>query len=227
MTNKLQFDPSVVPDERPGPSGGRRARNRAARTAALCAAARDLFLEEGIDNARIDGIASRAGMSKAAFYRYFEHKSAIVEALFDALGSAVLHALDQAHEALRNAQDAEGVRAAYTALAMSLLEVFTAEPGLVRLFLQERHGAATEERQPVLRLDQAVTERAMNLTRAAQEAGWVKPYRPEVSTVAVMGAAYELLWRRLGRGGAVADDLDAVEQLVDLVLHGVRLNGDG
>jgi len=223
VTNKLQFDPSVVPDERPGPSGGRRALNRAARTAALCEAARDRFLADGIDNARIDGIASEAGMSKAAFYRYFEHKAAIVEALFDALGQAILSAFDQAHEALTAADSPEAVQAAYTALAMSMLEVFTEQPGLVRLFLQERRGAPTDERRPVLQLDQAVTERAMRLTAVAQEAGWVKPFRPEISTVAVMGAAYELLWRRLDGAGPVADDLDAVDQLVDLVLHGVRL----
>lgn len=222
MTNKLQFDPSVVPDERPGPSGGRRAKNRAERTAALCRSARDLFLQEGIDNARIDGIASQAGMSKAAFYRYFEHKAAIVDALFDALGKAVLTALDRAYDALRAAKDPAGVEAAYASLGMSMLEIFTAEPGLVKLFLQERQGAPTDERRPVLALDAAVTERAMQLTRAAQAGGWVKAFRPEVSTVAVLGAAYELLWRRLNRQGAVVDDLEAVDQLVDLVLHGVR-----
>ncbi len=223
MTNRLTFDPSVVPDERPGPSGGRRARNRAERTRALCDAARDCFLDEGIDAARIDAIARAAGMSKAAFYRYFEHKNAVVHALFDALTERVMGHLDDAQHALAAAGSPEAVRDAYTGLALSLVDLFATEPRLVRLFLQERHGARTEAREPILSLDKQIVDAARRLTRTAQHAGWVRPFDPEVSGIAVLGAIYELLWRRLGDDGPRLEDLDAANQLVDLVLHGVRV----
>lgn len=224
MSNRLTFDPSIVPDARPGPDGGLRARNRAARTADLCRAALARCLADGLDTARIDAIAADAGLSKAAFYRYFKHKAAIVEALFAPLGDTALAALDRAVTAVDAAADAPAVRQAYLDLALSLLDLFAAEPGLVRLFLQERHGAPTDARRPVLDLDRRVVERAKDLTRVAQARGWVRAFDPDVSAVAVIGAVFELIWRRLPSAGRDTPDVDiaTIEQLVDLVLYGVR-----
>lgn len=226
LANRLRFDPSVTPEERPGPTGGRRAKNRVERTQALCEAALQQFTDTGIDGTRIDGISQAAGISKSAFYRYFEHKTAIVDALFSALSDRVIASLESTREALERAESPDQVQNAYASMAADLVELFLAEPELVRLFLQERHGAPTEARQPVLDLDEKITEHARQLTLTAQTSGWIRPFDPNVSAVAVLGAIYELLWRRLRMGSPGLEDLDAAQQLVDLVLYGVQLRDD-
>ena len=48
--------PSKLPTQRPGPPGGKRARNREERRQALLTAGLKVFLEKGVDAATIDDI---------------------------------------------------------------------------------------------------------------------------------------------------------------------------
>ena len=47
-------------------------RRKAARPAEIVEAALDVFIDKGFERARLDEIAARAGVSKAALYLYFE-----------------------------------------------------------------------------------------------------------------------------------------------------------
>jgi AcrR family transcriptional regulator len=57
--------------------------------AALLDAARELFLEQGFQKARIEEIAERAGVTRGAFYHHFADKTAIFDAIVVALQSEV------------------------------------------------------------------------------------------------------------------------------------------
>ena len=48
-------------------------------------AAEQIFAEAGFDGARVDDIASKAGVNKALIYYYFESKDAILDELFEKL----------------------------------------------------------------------------------------------------------------------------------------------
>lgn len=48
-------------------------------------AAEQIFAEVGFDGARVDDIASKAGVNKALIYYYFESKDAILDELFEKL----------------------------------------------------------------------------------------------------------------------------------------------
>jgi AcrR family transcriptional regulator len=56
--------------------------------AALLDAARDEFAEHGYAGARIDRIASRAGVRKQLFYQYFKSKEAVFEQILDSVEEA-------------------------------------------------------------------------------------------------------------------------------------------
>lgn len=56
-------------------------RRPSARPSEILAAALDLFTERGFNGTRMEDVAARAGLSKAAIYLYFNDKSALLEAL--------------------------------------------------------------------------------------------------------------------------------------------------
>jgi AcrR family transcriptional regulator len=71
-------------------------RRKTARPAEIAEAALDVFADKGFAGARLDDIASRAGISKGALYLYFETKEDIFRAVvrgamapnFDAIRAA-------------------------------------------------------------------------------------------------------------------------------------------
>jgi TetR/AcrR family transcriptional regulator len=63
---------------------GRRQQPRSLETrAAILAAAEEVFAKAGLDGARIDAIATAAGVNKALLYYYFQSKGGLYEAVMD------------------------------------------------------------------------------------------------------------------------------------------------
>lgn len=56
----------------------------------ILAAALDLFAEKGFSATRMEDVASRAGLSKAAIYLYFKDKMALLQALVNEMAGANL-----------------------------------------------------------------------------------------------------------------------------------------
>jgi AcrR family transcriptional regulator len=71
---------SARPSAKPKVSWQRRAE---ARPDEILDAALDAFIENGFEAARIEDVASRAGLSKGAIYLYFEGKEALLRALIE------------------------------------------------------------------------------------------------------------------------------------------------
>src|SRR5207237_9146777 len=105
---------------RPAPSGGPHDVNRRERTQALTDASLRLFLERGIDAVTIDDITHATGVAKGTFYRYFEDKTALVDALIAPVRTEVLSALEACRRALQRARDVEAMFVAYRALGAVL-----------------------------------------------------------------------------------------------------------
>jgi AcrR family transcriptional regulator len=66
----------------------RRKRRPDARPAEILAAALDLFTERGFQATRLEDVARRAGLSKAAIYLYFKDKTALLKAIVEATATA-------------------------------------------------------------------------------------------------------------------------------------------
>ena len=88
------------PDHRPGRVGGVRDLNRKERVKSLSDAALQLFLSRGLDVVTIDDITQMTGVAKGTFYRYFDDKEALVEALVAPVRSEMIAGLTACGKAL-------------------------------------------------------------------------------------------------------------------------------
>ena len=104
------------------------------RPAEILAAALDLFAEKGFTATRMEDVASRAGLSKAAIYLYFKDKMALLEALVKAtVGTNLTMARTMA----------EGYQGSVTELIQTIMGFMagrigdTRMPDLIKLIISE------------------------------------------------------------------------------------------
>ncbi|MFT7582247.1 MAG: AcrR family transcriptional regulator [Myxococcota bacterium] len=214
------FSPRRVPTQRPGPSGGRRDQNRRMRTDALCRAGLDLFLARGIEGVTVDEIARAAGTAKGNFYRYVQDKEDLVAALLAPLEEEFIDLFAKCEADLAAADSVAAQTAAYTKMALELLMTVGRHRDVVRLYLQESRAPAEGARAPLSRFETWITERAIMLTRVAHKRGLLKEIAPEVSALAVLGAAERLLLAQL-RDNAFDNEAQAVTDLIRLIMGGL------
>ncbi|MBM7520333.1 TetR/AcrR family transcriptional regulator [Nocardioides nitrophenolicus] len=79
---------------------------RASAVGRIHRAARELFLERGIERTTADAVARRAGCSRATFYRLVGSRAALVDALLAAGGAAVVARVEEATAGLDGADRA-------------------------------------------------------------------------------------------------------------------------
>lgn len=188
-----------------------RPRSEQARVAVLEAAG-DLLLEGGLNAASVEGIAARAGVSKATIYKWWPNRGAVV---LDGFLERVRHSL----------AIPEGL-GTVDALEFQIDE-------LVTLFRDTAVG-------PAMRAIASEVESDPELARAVRER-WLGPrravtvdvltrgiaagdLRPDLDVELVMDQLYGPLYFRLVFGhGPLPDDL--AHRLVGQLLHGVRHPG--
>lgn len=210
-----------APAERPGAPGGKRDRNRRERTTQLGQTALALFLARGIEVVTIDDICKAADVAKGSFYRYFEDKEALVEALVTPVDEAVREALDGCEARLHQAEDASALNAAYQGLALALFPVALGHLDVFRLYLQERAAPPVGARAPLAAFSRTVDEGAVRLTRVAVDRGLLHVPDPRISAFIVVGAV-ERLAQAVLSGSLDASPIDILTTLIRLVLDGVR-----
>ncbi|MFN3199130.1 MAG: TetR/AcrR family transcriptional regulator [Bradymonadia bacterium] len=213
-----------MPEQRPGPEGGRRARNRQLKTEALCHAALELFLKSGIESVTIEQIASNAGVAKGSFYRYFKDKTELVETLLRSLQSAFTEAMNQCRQDLEQVENRIQLFEAYRTLGQTLAEPMITQAGLVQLYLQESRAPGVGARAPVRTLALEIGRQAIELGWVAHDRGLLRPIDPRVAALTVVGAVERLLFGFLA-GEDVGPPLAAPEALVSIILDGLNLRG--
>lgn len=108
----------------------RRAAAKQATRAALIAAARECFAEDGLDKPSLDVICGRAGYTRGALYIHFRDREALVEAVIEDQLTRLLESLvaqgdsEQVVERLTHALAAEGFP------ALQLMNATTRSKGL-------------------------------------------------------------------------------------------------
>ncbi len=206
--------------KRPGPAGGVRDENRKRRIAALLSAALRLFLRHGLEQVTIDEITSAARMAKGGFYRYFEDKDALVQALFAPVAERVERAFARCSEDLAAAKSTQATAHAYLTLAADLAAMVVELPGEVRLYLQECRGAPTGPRRPVSRLAARIVELGIEITHVAVKGPHMRPLSAELLARAVIGATEAMIHAHL-TGASRTPAADVAPALIDFFLHGV------
>jgi AcrR family transcriptional regulator len=215
-------EPRRVPKERPGPVGGKRDRNRRERTRTLLEAGLTLFLERGLEQVTIDEIAREAGMAKGNFYRYFQDKRDLVDAVMEPVATEIRAAMSDCGAALEAAGDEPSLVKAYEGLAFRFATVAIGNIEVLRLYLQESRGPAVGARASLAALAEEVSDGAIELTRLAVAHGLLEVSDPRISALAVVGATEQLALAMM-RGRI--DDIppqQLVQTLIGMVLHGIR-----
>ncbi|SEM53294.1 transcriptional regulator, TetR family [Stigmatella aurantiaca] len=211
-----------TPPRRPGPQGGPREKNRRERMKVLSEAALRLFLERGLDAVTIDDITQASEVAKGTFYRYFEDKTALVDALLEPVRRELLDGLEACGRALSEAREVEAMFEAYRAMAAVIASALLQYPGVVRLYLQECRGPSAGARIKVVELSRLVSRHAVSITEKAHTHGLLRPIRPAVSGLAVVGAVERLLLAVLSEE-PIGNPLELPDALTTLVLDGLRL----
>lgn len=106
---------------------------KARRRDAVLAAALDAFVEKGFSGARMDDIARRAGLSKAAVYLYFDSKEALFSALLEQVALANVAQLETL---LNDAGDLDAALHAFAAFAPRLVRD-TPLPQILKILVSE------------------------------------------------------------------------------------------
>jgi AcrR family transcriptional regulator len=84
---------------------GRRQRTKAANRAALLAAARDVFAQDGYDGVGVRDIIRRTDLASGTFYNYFADKEAIFRALVEETGDEARRRVRSARRTARTAHE--------------------------------------------------------------------------------------------------------------------------
>ena len=211
---------STTPKNRPGPPGGKRALNRRHRVESLLSSACRLFLGQGVEATTIAQITAEAGTAKGSFYHYFRDKEELVATLFRSLSERVEEALDEALESLAAAETEDALSRAYRTLGLRMLPALLGEKDLVQLYLQESRGFPSPCRRPITALRERIDASALELTQAAHSRGIWRPFPPQVSAFAVVGAVEKGLHHVL-TSEPEADASEWVPSLVSLVIDGL------
>lgn len=201
---------------------GKRARNRRRRLKQLRDAALPLFVSDGIERVTIDDIVQGAGVAKGSFYRYYQDKEDLVDALFAPIADQLVGALDRGSDAMQKAATWPETMGAFRQVAFELAPIVIQHRQVILLYLQENRAPAVGARRPVRRLADAITERALAITHAARAHGDFHDIEPAVSTLTVIGAVERLAFDFLSEQSLVDDPAAAASALVLLILDGLR-----
>ena len=215
--------PRNLPSQRPGPVGGKRDENRRRRTSELCQAALSLFVQSGVERVSIDEITSTAGISKGSFYRYFNDKPDLVDAILAPLRQQLNATFDATEAALHQATTQERLLQAYRSLAAPAVAVIFTHPQATLLYLQESRAPSSGACRPVREFADALTERSVVLAEAAGEHGLLRTgFDSRVCALVVVGAVEKLLFTVLS-GQDLGDAAEVSESVISIVLDGLRV----
>lgn len=131
--------------------------------AALVAAARELFANDGYAATSLDAVAGAAGVTKGALYHHFEGKRELFRAVYEHEQQQLVAAIGEAYA--RKADPWDAFEAGCRAFIESSLD-----PGLQRITLLDAPGALgweaiREIESPALQLTELGIERAMDAKR--------------------------------------------------------------
>jgi AcrR family transcriptional regulator len=206
---------------RPGPVGGKRDENRKQRRAEFEQAALELFLRQGIEGTTIDDIVERTGAAKGSFYRYYEDKKDMVNALLEPMRQALFGVFDRIESAIDAARTPAELMETYQLLALSISGVIFSNPKLTLLYLQESRAPGVGARQPVVDLAENMKKAALRLTLSAHNHQLLRAVNPRVTSLAVLGASEQLLFE-LFKDASLGEPLQIAEALISTVLDGLR-----
>jgi AcrR family transcriptional regulator len=188
----------------------------------LLRAAEAVFIDEGLDNARVEDITARAGRSKGAFYLHFDSKEdafrQIVETFLARLATSV-----EDSELLHSSGAAPADPAEYLALwhekDVEIFEFVWQNRGLVRLLLEG--GGGTEFRYLIDEFAERQREKTKRFLRWGIEQGVYRDDLDLETASLVISGAYDRVARQIIRRERKPDLTSMVGEVQRLLVGGI------
>jgi AcrR family transcriptional regulator len=194
------------------PPGRLRDRLKEATRSAILDAAETVFAQDGVQRARMEDVASAAGVAVGTLYNYFADREALLHALLESRRDELLYRLDAA------LAERKPFEQRLRGLLVALFEHFGQHVGLftlhmeVELMLRARKHAD----RPSLR---AALDRVARLTDEGVATGALRAEDADLYPTLLMGMLRGLFVRNIyGIGDAPTPD--SAERLVRVFLHG-------
>jgi len=185
-------------------------------------AALAVFSEKGFAAARVEDVATRAGLSKGAVYLYFDSKEALIAALVKRFATDVVAQAAERFTALAQTDPVETLRAAQRYLMTALDDpVISAAPRLVLAEAQRFPAIAQLYRREVIAMGQG-------MITALIDQGVARGVFRDVSRPAAMRAVMGPVLAHMflthifpDPDAAPLDPGEMADSLIDITLHGL------
>ena len=177
---------------------------------AILQAAEAVFAEEGLHAARMERIASRAGVAVGTLYNHFRDKDALLASLVRASHGALLERVDRALSAAAGRDVRTRLRAFLSAVAAHARE----HGRFLSVLVQAGEGPA--RLRPPRTLLAELVSRADRIVAEGVADGHLRPDDARLFGHALVGMARAVILRSLERG---APD-DVADAIVDIFLRG-------
>lgn len=197
-----------------------RERIRETTTAAILAAAEEVFAAEGLHSAHMGDIASRAGVAVGTLYNHFKDREALLAGLLAARRADLLRRLDEAARATREAP----FRARLRALLQVMLSHAESHHRFFHILMQGEVGRYQETFPSACTIPtdtmKEIFGRVDRLMKQGAREGALRAEVGDLAPVLLMGMVRAMAIRAvvLGAGGEPAD---TTERLIDAFLRGV------
>jgi AcrR family transcriptional regulator len=205
----------------PGNARQPRWRRRAeARPDEILEAALQEFLQKGFEAARMEDIARRAGLSKAAIYLYFTSKTALLEALIEARVAPLAHQIERLALAVSDPVAAMRAIAHITVQRLGDPQVFAVPRLVIGLSNRFPEIADYYRKQTAERARAAL----QGLIQAAIANGAFRAVDPAAAARAFIGPIFfEAMWAHVLRGeSALAAPDKLIAEHFDILLNGLE-----
>jgi AcrR family transcriptional regulator len=160
--------------------------DKAERRSDLLRAARKVFASHGYHDAKVDDIATQAGVAKGTFYLYFKDKRSIFVELVDALFERIAKAILRVDVAARvDEQVKHNIRA--------IVAVLMDEPETTQLLLSHAAGLDPDFHEKLIQFDAGVRTLLTESLVDGQQAGIVAQGDPRLYATFAIGALKEIL----------------------------------
>jgi TetR/AcrR family transcriptional regulator len=199
----------------------------------ILAAARQEFCERGLDGARMQAIADRAGVNKALLHYYFRSKENLFQVIIHDIASVIWR---QIHKDLEDRPGTPDLRTAIKSLVSSYIMTFARQPEiplvLIRLLIN-RDKNFLPVVQSIIRAIGDEPQRIFSLFEKETKAGTIKKVDPVQLIMSIMSMIIitflsrpivEVLQQKTGLSITYDDKFykSRVEFITDLVFEGIK-----
>jgi AcrR family transcriptional regulator len=200
----------------------------------ILVAARKEFISKGLEGARMQAVATQAGVNKALLHYYYRSKERLYQKVLEDTLQTVW---GKVAEEFRTRPQAEGLEPLLNTFVTTFVHTLAANPDFPLFMFREiasGGGAFRETLPPILKRFQDVPASIAGMLAAESKSGAIKPIPPIHFFINMMGMVSSTfllmpMIRKLGSALGVESDFggsfleERIHSITDTLLNGIRI----